>query len=81
MTDTISILRTVIENEHDMPRAVLHCEDCGAADLGWYKSAAGWYFGTFCDCGPLARLSTYYPTLQAVSDAAENGTLRLRLWI
>jgi len=39
------------------------CEDCGQAlDLQVLKSAAGWYLGTSCDCGPYSRESRYFKT-------------------
>lgn len=39
------------------------CKHCGAdvqATLGVMVSAAGYYIGTRCDCGPYTRESRYY---------------------
>ena len=44
-------------------------ETCG--DCGWnltidvHRSAAGYYWGTWCGCGPYSRESGYYPTEEA----------------
>ena len=39
------------------------CPDCGQpAVLGVYQSAAGYYIGTYCGCGPYSRESGYYRT-------------------
>lgn len=43
--------------------ASMKCRDCGEEPvLGVYCSAAGWYIGTYCRCGPYSRESDYYPT-------------------
>jgi len=37
------------------------CPDCKTVPvLGVYKSGAGWYIGTYCNCGPYSRESDYY---------------------
>jgi hypothetical protein len=38
-----------------------YCEDCDRTVI-WdvYSSAAGYYIGTYCDCGPYSRESSYY---------------------
>jgi hypothetical protein len=34
------------------------CEDCGVELVpGVHRSAAGFYIGTWCDCGPYSRAS------------------------
>lgn len=50
------------------------CETCGAVPkLGVYRSAAGPYIGTFCDCGPYSRESEYYATQEAAQHAFDSG--------
>ena len=39
------------------------CEDCEVAVTPEVQSsAAGYYVGTYCECGPYSRESGYYPT-------------------
>lgn len=39
------------------------CSDCGITPkLGVYCSGAGYYIGTYCNCGPYSRESDYYRT-------------------
>lgn len=39
------------------------CTDCGITPkLGVYVSGAGYYIGTYCNCGPYSRESGYYRT-------------------
>lgn len=39
------------------------CPDCKhTPELDVYKSAAGWYVGTYCFCGPYSRESGYWDT-------------------
>lgn len=39
------------------------CPDCRMpARLGVYQSAAGYYVGTYCNCGPYSRESGYFQT-------------------
>lgn len=50
------------------------CDDCGVElKLQVLRSAAGYYIGTWCNCGPYSRASDYFPTQEAA--AAE-----LALW-
>jgi hypothetical protein len=50
------------------------CPDCGVkVELGVYRSAAGYYIGTWCHCGPYSRESGYYPTREAAEDALSSG--------
>lgn len=75
-------VRTIIEREHDRPQLVLNCEDCGPLEIRVLQSAAGFYLGTWCECGPMARFSTeYYESEEAVRAAVNNGTLRPKLWL
>lgn len=48
------------------------CEDCGVTlELSVQKSAAGYYLGTFCDCGPYSRESDYFKTRKQAEKALE----------
>ncbi len=39
------------------------CPDCKTlVTLDVHRSAAGWYIGTYCGCGPYTRESGYYRT-------------------
>ena len=60
--------------------APAECPDCKKhVRLGYMQSAAGWYYGSWCNCGPYSRESEYYPTYQAVKKAYEQDkNLRLR---
>jgi hypothetical protein len=50
------------------------CEDCGSVpELGVYRSAAGHYVGTYCDCGPYSRESGYYPSREDAQKALDSG--------
>jgi hypothetical protein len=50
------------------------CPDCGRMPkLDVYMSAAGYYVGTYCDCGPYSRESGYYPTRDAAQADLESG--------
>lgn len=43
--------------------APARCEDCGVELVAAvHQSGAGFYVGTFCDCGPYSRESGYFPT-------------------
>lgn len=54
------------------------CRDCGVElKLEVLRSAAGYYIGTQCDCGPYSRESGYYMTRDAAQkdlDATNNTT-------
>jgi hypothetical protein len=42
-----------------------YCPDCGAELVEQpLRSAAGWYIGTCCSCGPHSRNSGYFETRQ-----------------
>jgi hypothetical protein len=48
------------------------CEDCGKElVLEVLHSAAGYYIGTFCKCGPYSRESVYYKTEKAAQEALD----------
>lgn len=51
--------------------APMTCPDCGkdVSLLRVLHSAAGYYIGTRCDCGPYSRESGYYKTPKQASDA------------
>lgn len=55
--------------------AAATCSDCHVeVRLGVYKSAAGYYIGTWCDCGPYTRESGYYRFEVDAKAALANGT-------
>jgi hypothetical protein len=48
------------------------CPDCGVMPrIDVYMSAAGYYVGTWCGCGPYSRESGYYRTREAARRALE----------
>jgi hypothetical protein len=50
------------------------CEDCGVTpELKVHKSPAGFYIGTYCNCGPYSRESGYYMTREEAEKALEKG--------
>ncbi len=50
------------------------CDECGMElPLRIYQSNAGYYVGTWCNCGPYSRESTYYQTLREAVHALESG--------
>jgi len=50
------------------------CSDCGVTPtLGVYSSQAGFYIGTYCDCGPYSRESGYYKTQEEAEAALKKG--------
>jgi hypothetical protein len=50
------------------------CPDCGITPkLGVYMSAAGYYIGTYCECGPYSRESLlYYMAKEQAQIALDN---------
>lgn len=55
------------------------CSDCNVTVmLGVYQSAAGYYIGTMCNCGPYSRESGYYPTKEAALQAMINDDVSWR---
>ena len=50
------------------------CPDCGVKlVLDVYQSAAGYYVGTFCHCGPYSRESGYYRTREEAKKDLDSG--------
>lgn len=50
------------------------CSDCGVKlELRVLHSAAGYYLGTACHCGPYSRESCYYPSKEVAEYALRNG--------
>jgi hypothetical protein len=50
------------------------CRECGVKpDLQVLRSAAGYYIGTFCNCGPYSRESGYYPNAETAQAALDSG--------
>lgn len=41
--------------------------------LDVYRSAAGFYVGTYCHCGPYTRESGYYPSHELAQAALQSG--------
>lgn len=42
------------------------CPDCNTMSAtGVYSSMAGYYIGTWCECGPYSRESGYYTSYEA----------------
>lgn len=54
-----------------MPRT---CEECGVGVVEHVmKSAAGYYIGTACECGPYSRESGYYKNSGEAEKALKEG--------
>lgn len=54
--------------------AAPRCEDCGTMPhIDVYQSGAGFYVGTYCDCGPYSRESGYYPSREDAQGALQAG--------
>ena len=50
------------------------CDECKITpELQVCKSAAGYYVGTYCYCGPYSRESGYYKTREAAEVALTKG--------
>jgi len=50
------------------------CSDCGESlNLKVLRSAAGYYVGTFCNCGPYSRESGYYDSRESAQTALDSG--------
>lgn len=48
------------------------CETCGQAlELGVHSSAAGYYIGTVCNCGPYSRETGYFETYDQAERALQ----------
>ena len=50
------------------------CPECHKKlKLEVLQSAAGYYIGTWCDCGPYSRESGYYPNRETAQGVLDNG--------
>lgn len=64
----------MIRGETILSGARMKCSDCGTIpNFGIYKSAAGHYVGTQCNCGPYSRESGYYATAALAAVALDSG--------
>jgi hypothetical protein len=55
------------------------CDECGVTvKLQVCQSAAGYYIGTMCDCGPYSRESDYYSTHEAAQLALDTDIVDWR---
>ena len=65
----------MIQGETLQSGAPLKCADCGQmpTDPMVLRSAAGWYIGTWCQCGPYSRESGYHRTNLEAVQALESG--------
>lgn len=69
----------MLPGETIMSGAPSTCPDCGVTpELDVHRSAAGYYIGTFCGCGPYSRESDYYPTREAAEAALKSGKVAWR---
>ena len=51
----------MIPGETLLNGAATLCDECKSVPkVGVYKSAAGYYIGSYCQCGPYSRESHYY---------------------
>lgn len=49
------------------------CPDCGVTPvMNCYQSFAGWYVGTYCDCGPYSRETEYFATREEAEHELES---------
>jgi hypothetical protein len=59
--------------------AASKCNDCGVElKLAVHKSAAGFYLGTWCNCGPYSRESGYYDTREEAEKALKTADIDWR---
>ena len=65
----------VLQGETISTGAPETCPDCSTkVKLGVYRSAAGYYIGTYCKCGPYSRESLlYYLTKEQAQEAFDNN--------
>jgi hypothetical protein len=50
-----------------------YCDVCGLLRFRVLRSAAGYYIGTQCGCGPYSRESGYYSNEEEALDALSYG--------
>lgn len=53
--------------------AAPRCEDCGRMPKLDVYLSAGYYIGTYCNCGPYTRESGYYPTRELAQAELASG--------
>ena len=64
----------MLEGETIATGAIATCLDCKInLVLQVLRSAAGYYIGTQCECGPYSRESGYYRTERDAQNALETG--------
>ncbi len=64
----------MLDGETIASGAAPRCEDClKMPKIDVYRSAAGFYVGTYCDCGPYSRESGYYRTRELATAALQSG--------
>lgn len=64
----------VLPKETIATGAARFCMSCKKTPLdAVYFSPAGFYIGTFCDCGPFSRESEYYKTQSEAEKALVSG--------
>ena len=64
----------MLEGEAIQSGADPRCPDCHTMPrIDVYSSAAGYYVGTQCECGPYSRESGYYLTRDAADRALQTG--------
>lgn len=55
------------------------CPSCKVTpEFQVYSSNAGYYVGTYCNCGPYTRESEYYRDYETAADAMSSGLVRWR---
>ena len=65
----MTLNRETLCEQPDLP-----CEDCGwVPSLDVYRSAAGFYVGTWCGCGPYSRESAYFSSSDEARAALQVG--------
>jgi len=52
------------------------CNDCGVTPpIKVHQSAAGYYIGSYCNCGPYSRESSYFKTREEAELNINNPTV------
>lgn len=50
------------------------CDECGVTvTLDVFRSNAGYYIGTYCNCGPYSRESGYYDSKEGAMKSLHEG--------
>lgn len=64
----------MLRGETVLTGARRHCSACGVTmDFEVLRSAAGYYIGTRCDCGPNSRETSYFPTYELAAALLKSG--------